>query len=1141
MAHEDLLQNYLALRAAQKQGVLSAEEFDAKVAALGFTDKDGRETRIDPASGRIVATAQGGKQAGVGKGPARLPDGFFALLTLILGKALTTFFRRLPLTILFGLAGFLLHAYLLIVINGGFQKSSLVSDFLMINSPVSNFVLWMTASALLVWGLGRVFSRKGKRIGFRQRVKAILAYVRREKHDAYAVVAASVGLSLVIGALVNGSANLSLALGASALIAARGGSVVALLARSAWNSAFSLLRGQTLRQHGMAIGYVAMLAGALGFMLNSLVTPDGVTLGLLLLAGALAFAYLQHRRLGGLGILLLLIAAAVVVSFLPDLSPIALAHDGGWPEYMGTRPMTPENILIYLQKGGSITALMNGLPAGVAAGLGAALAQVLNRLGTDLGIDFDDAPGGGANTRLLDGDAARDWMIRNGYYDAQGNPTDKYLDWMSAPHSAGSDSPLLGLATGPDGNLVIISSDDVRAGSNEAGNSSSRDRSPEPSQADDIDGQSDDGQDRARPQEDDRDSGDGGYFVPEWSLRNNPDPNNLAWDPDTNSFRPKDDLYAEKMTRQGFKWDDDSQRWVRGWRRDDSSNTPQWVPDEHAPPPNEPRTPLDEYYQRGDYLDDRRHHLTLEQQAALDRILDRIGYRGHGVDPDSITDEDLDTLRRLNHAVNDIRTGQTESAGAKADHEAIDAQHRENVAIKIVETGKKAAAILESRVTPWTRGAVSSFVYDAIQYRDKGAEGAIKEAATGATFRWIGGHLGATRQGDVAWNAFTSGLTDAAQAGWRGGNAEDMFYAGVQGAATGALFEHLQNVEQRNGGSLFGPSNTPRIDAGDDPALRAGSRGLGSDDDLSVRSAAVDESGLPRIPAGDDPTLRAGSRGLSSDDDSAVRPSTGNDGGGQPGTPDEGTSPQRSTTTADESVGLRRSAASNEGGATRPSTDDEPTDQVSGSRAGQETPTRSEGSPNDAPEAAATLREGERISEGDSDSDGIYHVTELDPSHPWAHRAEDPKGGLRHGQYSRGDCARASLANATGRSYTEVEDVLKARNLLGQKGGLSPSNLPGAIESLGSTPIRASDLGVSEVVARVNAGEPIVCSSSGAITGRPHAVVCTEVRQGSSGLEFRVVDPAVPNKDFILSYKEFNEAVDWRNSYLVGPGKTKAE
>lgn len=921
MAHEDLLQKYLALRAAQTRGVLSAEEFDAKVAALGFTDKDGRETRIDPASGRLVVTAQGGQEAGVGKTPAPLPDGFFALLGLIAGKALAIFFRRLPLTILFGLAGFLLHAYLLIVINGGFQKSSLVSDFLMINSPVSNFVLWMTASALLVWGLGRVFGRKRKRVGFRQRVKAILAYVRRERSDAYAVVAASVGLSLVIGALVNGSANLSLALGASALIAARGGSVVALLARSAWNSAFSLLRGQNLQQHGMAIGYVAMLAGALGFMLNSVVTPDGVTLGLLLLAGALAFAYLPHRRLGGLGMLLLLIAAAVMLSFLPDFSPLAFAHDGGWPEYMGNKPMTPENILIYLQKGGSITALMNGLPAGAAAGLGAALAQILNRLGTDLGIDFDDTSGGGTDTRLLDGDAARDWMIRNGYYDAQGNPTDKYRDWMSAPHSAASGGPLRGLATGPDGNLVIIAADDDTAGSKGAVGAASGDRNPDLGQATAASAQSDDGQDRDRPQDDERDSGDGGYFVPEWSLRNNPDPHNLAWDPDTNSFRPKDDLYAEKMTRQGFKWDDDSQRWARGWRRDDSSGTPQWVPDEDAPPPDEPRTPLDEYYQRGDYLDDKRHHLTPEQQAALERILDRIGYRGHGVDPDSITDEDLDTLRRLTHAVSDIRTGQTESAGAKADHEAIDAQHRENVAVKIVETGKKAAAILESRVTPWTRGAVSSFVYDAIQYRDKGAGEAVKEAATGATFRWIGGHLGATRQGDVAWNAFTSGLTDAAQAGWRGGNAEDMFYAGAQGAATGALFEHLQNVEQRNGGSLFGSSDTPRIDAGDDPTLRPGSRGLGSDDDLSVRPAAADESGLPRIPAGDDPTLRTGSRGLGSDDDTAVRPSSAGNAGDQRGTSEAGAPTRAATGTPDEGASPQRSTTSDEGGATRSSTD----------------------------------------------------------------------------------------------------------------------------------------------------------------------------------------------------------------------------
>jgi hypothetical protein len=959
MTRDQMLADYGALKAARRRGEISDADYAAKRAALTFTDDEGRTYGVDPQSDRLEERDGVNGATGVfpsEAGSADLPKRPLALIRLIASKTLASFLRRLPITILIGVVGALLHTYLLVVVNNGYLKSGVVGGLLMIRGNIlSGTIIWLVGPTLLMGLVGRLFSRGKPKVTLRDRVRAIIAYVQEQKKDVYAVVGATVGLSLVVGALVNGAANLTLALGVGALIASRSGSVIALLARTAWNTAFTLYRSQTMKRHGMAIGYVAMLASAIGFLANSILTPAGAGIGVLLLGGALAYAFTAGSRTQTTNTLLFLGLSAALLATLAGTPELVLAHDGGWQEYMGNRPLTPANILEYLQRGGSLTALLHGLPAGAAAALGAALASALNGLGQGFDGEFDDGSGPRENTRIRDGDAARDWMIRNGYYDADGNPTQKFHDWMNAPHSAGTGNGLRGFSTDPDGNIVIVTADDPPAGgdgSNGTGQGADDHTDGDQSSGSGMDAggpdQTAQGQSRqdtgGRDTSDDggsrysdpewslrnqpRNDGDG-YSDPEWSMRNNPDPANMDWDPNTNSWRQKDDIYADRMTREGYNWDDDSQTWVRGWRRgDDDAGEPEWVPDETAPPsPRGPRTPLNEYYQRGDYLEDKRFNLTQGQRDALDRILASMGYRGHGVDPENISPDDLDTLRRLTHATNDFLAGQSESAGAQAQHEAIDAQHRENVAIKIVDTGKKAAAILESKVTPWTRGAISSFVYDTIQNRDRGTGEALRDAATNATFQWVGGHLGAQRQGDVAWNALTSGLTDAARTGYQGGNAEDMARSGLSGAATGALFEHLQNVEQRNGGSLFGgggDADLPSIDAGDDPTLQAGSRGLGSDDTIpGQRPTLADDRGdagagsLAGPTADEGPSTRGTPLSETADQQGSRQAagaggSGGGDGDGDGGVPPVGGGPR--TNVDEDSSGATRTGVGEESG-----------------------------------------------------------------------------------------------------------------------------------------------------------------------------------------------------------------------------------
>lgn len=239
----------------------------------------------------------------------------------------------------------------------------------------------------------------------------------------------------------------------------------------------------------------------------------------------------------------------------------------------------------------------------------------------------------------------------------------------------------------------------------------------------------------------------------------------------------------------------------------------------------------EEFDNRVRWIENNTHRLTAEQQAAVDRIL------GGTRQTADLTLADLERVRGLSGAVHNILTGQSEAQGAAAQIDAIDAEHWQEVAGKLADAGKAAAGLVEATFIPATRGAISGFIFNALQSRDQGAVKAIKMGLIGAGSNFIGSKLGSARQGDVLWNAGVSGLTNAAESGLKGESAESMAYAAAFGAATGGLFEHLQNVQARNGGKLFSFGNEPamggqrpRIQSGDDPTLKLGSRGVGSND-----------------------------------------------------------------------------------------------------------------------------------------------------------------------------------------------------------------------------------------------------------------------------------------------------------------------
>ncbi len=328
---------------------------------------------------------------GTGGGGTQIPQNFPSLLKLIVKRTLATFFRRLPLTVGFGVATWLLHLFLLVVINDGFNKTSWARPFLYLGgSRLSGMVFWTVASALVAGFIVQYRRRDRDRPFFEQvaaklrgRIAALKLYFKEAKMDALAVLAAGAGTAMVIGTLVNGSTNFALAVGFGALLASRAGSVFALLFRSAWTTAFGLFRGVKIRQYGMAAGYTGMAASFLGFAINWVVAPMGFVLGVLALIGAFVVA-VQNKGAGATGALLALAGGAVAFALFGDAG-ILLADDGGFREY-GWSPSR------WISSSGSITTIMLGIPPAIGAGIGAALGPALSDLGDLFPDDWFDPP-----------------------------------------------------------------------------------------------------------------------------------------------------------------------------------------------------------------------------------------------------------------------------------------------------------------------------------------------------------------------------------------------------------------------------------------------------------------------------------------------------------------------------------------------------------------------------------------------------------------------------------------------------------------------------------------------------------------------------------------------------------------------------
>ena len=515
MNTQEILQRYTALKRAHTHGMLTIDQFHAQVNQLRYQDEQGIWHQIDADTGNWLrwnndqwqpeptpkAQTESGKQQ-----TTNLPEGFLPLLILVLLNTLKMFFKRLPLTLLFIGLALALHTYLLVVINNGFSKTSWASPYLSISSsPVSIAVIW-TVTPMLFFGLLKGVFGKRKGPGLSERLSSIMHYFSTAGMDALAMALGGFGIALAIGSLVQGHASLFMALGVGALLASRTGTITALLFRSVWTSLLNVMRKDNTVQFGLASGYVTIFSSSIGFIANSVLTPEGTAIGITALIAALVLAFISGARKPPASTMLLILGILLMVCPLMGLD-LVWAHDGGYMD--GTSKGTFDS---WWASSGRDQAILLGVGPALSSGLGLSIYWGLNDLSRNLPPDFD--PG---STDIL--------------LDENGNPLEQRDDGRYR-WDVGDSTEWL---TREEAMERIREELEARRQRDATQNRFWNEAGTDPRNVDK--------QDR-----------------PEWSLINRPSPDH-DWDPDKGQWVHKDILHQQRMQRDGFVFDPDSQSW----------------------------------------------------------------------------------------------------------------------------------------------------------------------------------------------------------------------------------------------------------------------------------------------------------------------------------------------------------------------------------------------------------------------------------------------------------------------------------------------------------------------------------------------------------------------------------------------------
>ena len=165
---QEMESKYTSLRRARDSGAITDIQFQNDVAQLHLQASDGFWYQIDPNDGHWLKwNGQIYEKATPPAIQSQVPRKFFPLLGYILISSWRIFRKQLPVMILFGILGWVLHTYLLVFINGGFGPGTWVGNFLAtrgFGNTLSGTMIWIVVPGFLFGWLRQLITQRGKKV-----------------------------------------------------------------------------------------------------------------------------------------------------------------------------------------------------------------------------------------------------------------------------------------------------------------------------------------------------------------------------------------------------------------------------------------------------------------------------------------------------------------------------------------------------------------------------------------------------------------------------------------------------------------------------------------------------------------------------------------------------------------------------------------------------------------------------------------------------------------------------------------------------------------------------------------------------------------------------------------------------------------
>lgn len=299
--------------------------------------------------------------------PAGTPQTLAQLIRLLIAGIIKGFWTNKRMIIGMILVTWIVHTYLLVVINEGFNYTpgSLVSATLALGGhEISGTLFWILLGGIISTLYYTIHN--GKLPKTITNIHSTPAWIRdshqRAGSSAIPVLLAGGAFALVaVWLLDNVLVNLQLALLMTGALISQKESLLALAIRLGWSDWHNhFKKGQPVQPFNMAWAVIGITGAAIGFLMGTLIP---LYIAFILLAGVLIVfllkkkGYLAPKTTQGLLVMTFALAVMAIV---------ASADDGGWQESGGTF----EN---WIASEGAMVAIINGLPPALGGAIGVLL------------------------------------------------------------------------------------------------------------------------------------------------------------------------------------------------------------------------------------------------------------------------------------------------------------------------------------------------------------------------------------------------------------------------------------------------------------------------------------------------------------------------------------------------------------------------------------------------------------------------------------------------------------------------------------------------------------------------------------------------------------------------------------------------